>query len=99
MQYYKNILTRNKLLFFSGICWVSVGCKRGLNQYEYEYKNYKKNNYLYIEKITYGFYGLLIYINPVFLPWTFYKEFYRLEINLRGLEKEKETNFYNKILF
>ena len=52
---------------------------RGLNQYEYEYKN-GKSNYLYINKITTGLLGCIIYINPFFLPFTIHKELYRLEI-------------------
>jgi len=44
-----------------------------------------------------GTVGLLIYVNPVFLPFTTYKEFYRLEINIRDLN-EKKDKYYNKLL-
>ena len=87
----------NYKLFFTGTFWGTIGYMRGLNQYEYEYKN-GKPNYLYINKITTGLWGCIIYINPYFLPFTIHKEFYRLEINVRGLD-EKHTPYYNKILW
>lgn len=93
---YTTILKYNKL-FFTGTFWGITGYMRGLNQYEYKYKNDNKP-YLYTNKITTGLWGFIIYINPCFLPLTIYKEIYRLEINLRGLENEKHTPYYNEIL-
>ena len=90
-------LTKNQLLgiSFSGM----IGFIRGMNQYDYEYNEYNKykKDYLYTNKIGTGLIGTFIYINPAFFPIVVYKEFYRLEINLRGLEDEKNSYFYNKI--
>jgi hypothetical protein len=36
-------------------------------------------------------------MNPGFLPFVVYKEIYRLEVNLRGIEDEKNSYYYNKI--
>lgn len=96
MQYYKK-----NLLYLICTGWGTLGFNRGLNQYEYEYKydNYYKKPYFYTDKLCTGILGLFIYINPGFIPITFYKEIYRLEIKLRGFEEEKETKNYNKILF
>ena len=57
-----------------------LGFNRGINQYEYEYinDNYYKKPYFYTNKIGYGIFGLLIYINPGTLPIVIYKEIYRL---------------------
>ena len=97
MQYYKNIFTRKKLLYFTGVGWSTLGFYRGINYYEYYHKHENKH-YFYTDKIFNGLFGLVIYINPGLLPIAIYKEIYRLEINLRGLEEEKKTEYYNKIL-
>ena len=102
MQYYKNILSKYKLFYLTGTgtCWGILGCNRGINQYEYEYKlKYNNKTYLYTDKISYGIFGIIIYINPCFLPFIIFKELYRLEINLRNLNFEKKSEYYNKILF
>jgi hypothetical protein len=99
---YKNILTRNNLLYLtSGICWGSIGFNRGVNEYDYNYinNNYYKKQYLYTDKLYNGLWGFFIYINPCFIPLIIHKELYRLEIELRGLDEEKTTSKYNRILF
>lgn len=98
MQFYKKILTRNNLLYLTGTVWGMVGFNRGIIRYEYEHK-YDKVSYFYTDKICSGIAGLLIYINPAFLPFVVYKEIYRLEINLRGLEEKKDTQYYHNFLF
>jgi hypothetical protein len=52
---------------------------------------------LYTNKITYGFMGTLFYINPFLVPIKLYKELYRLEVNIRGLESEKKSDYYNEL--
>jgi len=39
-----------------------------------------------------------MYANPVLLPLTIHKEFYRLEINARNLENEKKSSYYNELI-
>ena len=34
--------------------------------------------------------GLLLYTIPVMLPFIIYKELYRLEVNIRGIQKTEE---------
>ena len=48
--------------------------------------------------MIYGVYGLIMYMNPPFFPFTIYKELYRLEVNIRNLEDEKKTEYYHKII-
>ena len=86
------------------ICiWALLGCKRGLNSYDYN-NSYNKINYrkekqhLYLNKAIWGFGAILAYINPGSLPFMLYKEVYRLEVNLRGLEDEKKTDYYNEVV-
>ncbi len=73
--------------------WCGLGFFRGTNYYKYKKK--EKENYLYINSAIHGFFGAFIYANPCFLPITVYKEIYRLEINLRNLENEKNKDFYD----
>ena len=74
--------------------WCGVGFVRGVKQYKYE----KKDLYLYSNFISMGFYGTLFYANPAFFPFTLYKEMYRLEVNLRNLENEKKSDYYNTVI-
>ena len=81
--------------------WCGLGFYRGIKSYKYTLDNdaYKKNKkYFYIDSITYGFYGLILYMNPPMLPFTIYKELYRLEVNVRKLEDEKKSEYYNNII-
>ena len=48
--------------------------------------------------IPYGIFGIIMYVNPVTFPAVFAKEIYRLEVNIRGLNENKEKDFYNDIL-
>jgi hypothetical protein len=93
------------IIIFSGVSWTSLGVYRGLNRYDYFYaKNKNKSSYkdcdapyLYTMKIADGVLGGFLYIIPFLLPITVPKELYRLEVNLRGLEKEKNTDYYHSI--
>jgi len=91
--------------------WVGLGFYRGVKFYNYKY-NYKlieydkEENKKYAKKPTYfysGCFGSAIlcgftYINPLFLPMTFSKEIYRLEVNIRGMNEEKEKPSFYEII-
>jgi hypothetical protein len=86
--------------------WPSLGFKRGLNSYDYNYSNNKlyrnsekEKSPLYLHKIAWGVGGIFWYLNPATFLFVLYKEVYRLEVNLRGLEDEKKTDYYNEVLF
>lgn len=89
------------ILLVTGTSWSLLGFKRGLNSYDYNYDKFKsinKDPYLYISKGQQGLIGIFLYINPLFLPINIYREIYRLEVNIRDLEEEKKTDYYNNIL-
>ena len=73
--------------------WSGLGFVRGVNSYNYSHNK----PYLYSSSFMYGMVGLFIYVNPVFLPFTTYKELYRLEINIRDIN-EKNDKYYNELL-
>jgi hypothetical protein len=62
-----------------------------------EKKCYEKPQIFYYNYFCYGFLGSLLYVNPFTLPWMIPKELYRLEVDLRKLEDEKKTSYYNEI--
>ncbi len=72
--------------------WAGLGFGRGVNSYNYSHKS----PYLYSRSFMCGMLGIFIYINPAFLPLTTYKELYRLEINIRDLNKNDK--YYNELL-
>jgi hypothetical protein len=83
--------------------WALLGLKRGINSYDYNYSRNRlyKNSLIgpfYIDKAGWGFAGIMIYLSPVTFLFALYKEVYRLEVNLRGLEDEKKTDCYNEVL-
>jgi len=91
------------IIAFTMICgWPVLGFKRGLNSYDYNYeqnKLYKKTkNPLYLDKLVWGTVSTIAYVNPCTFLFVLYKEVYRLEVNLRGLEDEKKTDYYNEVL-
>ena len=51
----------------------------------------------YISTLGYGLYGSLMYLFPFPGVMFFIKEIYILEINLRGLNDEKKTKYYNSL--
>ena len=82
----------------TGTSWTLLGCKRGLQSYDYHYhKSTPKETYFYLSKGQQGFLGIFLYLNPLLFPFHLYKEMYRLEVNLRGLEEEKKTDYYNQL--
>ena len=94
--------TKRAIGFISICAWPSLGLYRGLNSYDYNYSNnklYRSSKNLsgpfYIDKMCWGVAGTVIYLNPVSFFFVLYKEIYRLEVNLKGLEDEKKTAYYN----
>ena len=86
----------------TGVSWVLLGFKRGANDYDFSFNKYNKidptESYLYSRKITSGLLGIFFYVNPFLLFITFPKEIYRLEVDIRGLENDKKTDYYNRLL-
>lgn len=86
--------------------WPVLGFKRGVDSYNYHYSNNRlyrhseKMKYpLYLDKFAWGVGGTFWYLNPLGAFLGVYKEVYRLEVNLRGLEDEKKTDYYNSVVF
>jgi hypothetical protein len=79
--------------------WCGLGFIRGINSYKYNYIKCEKNtDYLYVNLTFHGFIGIAMYANLFFLPFSLYKELYRLEINVRNLENKKNSKFYNDLI-
>ena len=79
--------------------WCGLGFMRGVNSYKYNHKkHYNTEPYLYLNLFGSGCFGIIIYANPFYLPFSIYKEIYRLEVKLRNLEDEKKTDYYNNLL-
>ena len=89
--------------------WVSLGFYRGTKYYGNDYKKHciryeerKDNKYytvdkpqhFYTHRFGYGLFGVLLYANPVTFVLIIPKEIYRLEVNIRGLNEEKEKDKY-----
>ena len=94
-----NILIRkmsNKFLLTSITMWGSIGFIRGVQSYNFETDQLSK---LYTDQIMNGFVGLFFYINPATFTFMLYKEVYRLEVKVFDIKREKESNFYNKLIF
>jgi hypothetical protein len=80
--------------------WSLLGFKRGVNSYDASHKkdHQYQYQYLYLHKGLWGIGSALAYINPFTFFIVLYKEAYRLEVELRGLEEEKLTKHYNEVL-
>jgi hypothetical protein len=63
------------------------------NKYYNGYKH--KPLYLYTHCIGFGLFGVLFYANPITFIAALPKELYRLEVNIRGLNEEKEKDDYH----
>jgi len=108
-----NRIMQNKLKISGGTavgCWSALGFYRGIKEYKYRYEHpsntHNRNEpYLISNTITHGSkllvagaLGVLIYLHPIYLPFTIPKEIYRLEVCIRGLDDEKKTERYNSYL-
>jgi hypothetical protein len=81
------------------VAWTSLGFFRGINSYNYEYKNSSNTKTkLYTVRFVYGVGGSLIYICPFLLPVAAVKEIYRAEVVLRGLGEHKKSRYYNEVI-
>ena len=103
----------NKKILYGIMSGSSVlGFYRGVGHYTYNYKNemdkYEKNkeksynliekpNFFYYKCFSCGIFGMIIYVNPLTFIYMIPKELYRLEVNLRKMEDEKKTDYYNDI--
>lgn len=82
------------LMAISG--WSAIGFMRGVQSYNFETPLL---NMLYTDKFIYGISGIALYLNPMTGWFMFYKEMYRIEVKLFNIKTEKESNFYNKLVF
>ena len=57
----------------------------------------KKPAKYYLTGIGYGILGIACYFN-MFLGFNIPKELYRIEVNMRGLEDEKNKPYYRRVL-
>ncbi len=100
-------MNRNNVINITTYClmgiWPLLGFKRGMDSYNHHHS--KNDLYikqqgppLFINKIGWGIFSACAYINPVIIPFVLYKEVYRLEINIRGLEEEKKKDYYNEVI-
>jgi len=88
-----------KILIVGYTSWCGLGFIRGINSYKYNHYKYEKEKpYLYSNSVIDGIFGIIMYSNPLLLPISFYKELYRLEINIRNLENEKNSRYYNDLI-
>jgi hypothetical protein len=71
--------------------WIGLGFYRGIKAYDYSYNKYDKDeSYMYIYSMGHGCRGSFYYL--LFFPIMIHKEIYRLEVNMRNIEKEKESS-------
>jgi hypothetical protein len=95
---------KRKIGFVTICAWAGLGFNRGINSYNYQYshnklyKNSENKKYLYTDAFMWGLGSILVYLNPCIAIIVIGKELYRLEINLRNLEDEKKSEYYNKVL-
>ncbi len=88
------MFTKHKIIITSFTMWGSIGFMRGVQSY-----NFENVTTLYTDKFFNGILGTFLYINPCTAIFMFYKELYRLEVNIFNIKLEKECNFYNKLIF
>jgi hypothetical protein len=70
------------------------------NKYTYTYDfHYTKPYFFYVDNFMNGLCGTFFYMNPVFFPFLFFKEMYRLEVNMRNeLNELKNQDKYYRLL-
>lgn len=90
----------NRFLYAIPVGLSVLGFARGTHSYEFNHNRAwsKFEPYMYSTKFGFGVIGVFVYLCPAFYVIVLPKEIYRLEVNIRGLEDEKETQYYNNIL-
>ena len=88
----------NYIGYSVGAAWAALGYKRGTDYYSYSVKRDKNEEFLYVKQFQNGVCGTLVYVNPILVIPLICKELYRLEVNIRNLEKEKQKDYYKEIL-
>ena len=69
--------------------WGGIGFKRGIDMYDHDLKQHKREHeFLYVKQLYYGLSGSIVYVNPAFIFITIPKELYRLEVDIRKLHKD-----------
>jgi len=88
--------------FYRGVKLYNYDLKKKTDEYEIEenrkYYNYEKPIYFYSNCFGEGLFGLIMYANPITLPIIIPKEIYRLEVNIRGMNEEKEKPSFYEII-
>jgi hypothetical protein len=87
--------TKQKCIIGTITLWGTLGFVRGVQSYNFE----SPTRSLYTDKLLNGIMGISFYIYPITSIFMLYKEVYRLEVNIFNIKAEKESNFYNKLLF
>lgn len=88
--------TKQKCILGTLSLWGTLGFVRGVQSYNFQTSSIST---LYTDKVLNGIIGVIFYVNPGSGVIMLYKELYRLEVNLFNIKTEKESNFYNKLLF
>jgi hypothetical protein len=86
--------------------WGTLGFYRGVNYFgEDPYPECNNVQHLYSKalsqyslNILYGLMGTCMYLNPFLCFIIIPREIYRLDVNIRGLEDEKKTDYYRRLL-
>jgi hypothetical protein len=77
--------------------WGGLGFYRGCMDYGHSSAKYEFPH-LYTQQCLYGISGTICYLNPVLLFIFIPKEMYRFEVVVRGMEQEKLSDKYNRII-
>jgi len=96
-------INRSNIKYAIGVSWVILGFSRGIQSYNYSNRSKSTGDtqlYVttYVDKLLYGIGGSLVYVNPVMFPFMVYKEMYRMEVNIRGIESLKNTDYYKEVI-
>jgi hypothetical protein len=100
ITYTMNRITNHHLKTAAYTGWIGLGFYRGIKAYNYSYNKYNKDeSYMYIYSFGHGCRGSFYYFFPIFFPIIIHKEIYRFEVNMRNIEKEKTSSYYNELLW